>query len=292
MNRQSSPFADLSSALADTAAAISPHIVEVQSHRSLASGFFWREGLVVTPDETLAEDGKIEVELADGTVLDATLVGRDPATDVALLRVEGAKAEAIAFGSDAVRPGALALIVAAAESAPLVALGVVAALGPAWLSMRGGTIDARIEMDVRLRRRAEGGLAVDGGGLAFGMAVRGPRGRTLIIPAATIDRVAGQLADHGRVAVAYLGAGLKDVPLDDGGSGAMVMTLDRDGPAAAAGLQQGDIILSWEGKRIAHVGALLRTLRATPIGSKVTMGLQRGGARIELGITIGDRPAR
>src|SRR3546814_6084738 len=96
--------------------------------------------------------------------------------------------------------------------------------------MRVGSIDARIEMDVvRLRRGAEGGLAIDGSGQAFGMAVRGPRGRTLIIPAATIDRVAGQLADHGRVPVAYLGAGLKDVPLDDGGSGAMIMTLDRAG---------------------------------------------------------------
>ncbi len=181
---------------------------------------------------------------------------------------------------------------AAAESAPLVAFGVIAAVGPAWQSMRGGSIDARIEMDLRLRRRAEGGLAIDGGGQAFGMAVRGPRGRTLIIPAATIDRVAGQLAEHGRVPVAYLGAGLKDVPLDDGGNGAMVMTLDRDGPAAAAGLQQGDIILSWAGKRMPHVGALLRALRATPIGSKVTLGLRRGGARLELDITIGDRPAR
>src|SRR3546814_3388857 len=131
MARQSSPFADLSSALADAVATTSPHIVEVQSHRSLASGFFWREGLIVTPDETLAEDGKIEVELADGTVLDATLVGRDPATDVALLRVEGATAEAVTFGSDTIRSGALALIVAAAESAPLVAFGVIAAVGPA-----------------------------------------------------------------------------------------------------------------------------------------------------------------
>jgi S1-C subfamily serine protease len=86
----------------------------------LASGFFWREGLIVTPDETLAEEDKIEVELADGTVLDAKLVGRDPATDVALLRTEGAKAGAVAFGPDAVPPGSLALIVAAAESAPLV----------------------------------------------------------------------------------------------------------------------------------------------------------------------------
>jgi len=192
----------------------------------------------------------------------------------------------------AVRPGALALIVAAAESAPLVAFGGIATVGPAWQSMRGGTIDARIELDLRLRRRAEGGLAVAGEGGAFGMAVRGPRGRTLVIPMATIDRIAAQLLEHGRVPVAYLGAGLKDVPLDDGGHGGMVMTLDREGPAARAGLHQGDIILSWAGHRLPHVGALLRTLRATPVGSEVTLLLRRGGESLEVKVTIGDRPER
>jgi S1-C subfamily serine protease len=292
MASQSSPFHDFSSALADAVAATSPHVVEVQSHGSLASGFFWRDGLIVTPDETLAEEGKIKVELANGTVLDAKLVGRDPATDIALLRADGASAEPVAFGPVSIRPASLALLVAAAESAPLIAFGVIAAVGPAWQSMRGGSIDARIEMDVRLRHRGEGGLAIDGSGQAFGMAVRGPRGRTLIIPAATIDRVADQLAKHGRVPVAYLGAGLKDVPLDDGGSGAMVMTLDRDGPAAASGLQQGDIIVSWASKRMLHVGALLQALRAAPVGSTVALGLRRGGSPVELGITIGDRPAK
>lgn len=292
MAAQPSPVADLSSALAGMVAATSPQIVEVQSHRSLASGFLWRDGLIVTPDETLAEEGEIEIELCDGTVLGADLVGRDPATDIALLRVEGGKGEVAAFGSEPVRPGGLALIVAAAESAPLASFGMIAAVGPAWQSMRGGMIDRRIEMDIRLRRRAEGGLALDGSGRAFGMAVRGPRGRTLIIPAATIDRVAGQLAEHGRVPVAYLGAALKDVPLGEGGRGAMVMTLDRDGPAAVGGLQQGDIILSWAGKRMPDVGSLLRALRATTVGSVVTLGLRRGGSPLELAITIGDRPAK
>lgn len=290
MASQSSPFAELSSALVDMAATAAPHVVEVQSHRALASGFLWREGLVVTPDETLAEDGKIEVELADGSVLEAKLVGRDPATDIALLRVNGASAEAVTFTIDRVRPGALALIVAAAESAPLVAFGAIAAVGPAWQSMRGGTIDARIEMDLRLRSRAEGGIAINADGHAIGMAVRGPRGRTLIIPAVTIDRIAGQLAQHGRAPIAYLGAGLQDVPLEAGGSGVMVMTLDHTGPAAAGGLQQGDIILAWTGRPVAHLGTLLRLLRATPVGTSVTLALRRGGSPLELSITIGDRP--
>jgi S1-C subfamily serine protease len=172
----------------------------------------------------------------------------------------------------------------------LIAFGGIAAVGAAWQSMRGGTIDARIELDLRLRRRAEGGLAVDSTGSAFGMAVRGPRGRTLVIPAATIDRVARQLLAHGRVQIAYLGVGLKDVPLDDGGHGAMVMTIDRESPAARAGLHQGDIILSWAGQRMPHVGALLRTLRATPIGTEVMLGVRRGGAPLEVAVTIGDRP--
>jgi S1-C subfamily serine protease len=292
MTTTASSFAELSASLADLAATTTPSIVEVQSHRSLASGFAWRDGLVITPDETLADEGSIEIEESDGTVRSATLIGRDAATDIALLRVEGLTAPVTPLASLAVRPGALALIVTAADSAPLIAFGGIAAVGPAWQSMRGGTIDTRIEVDLRLRRRAEGGLAVDGAGGAFGMAVRGPRGRTLIIPATTIERVAVQLLEHGRVPVAYLGVGLKDVALDDGGHGGMVMTLDRDGPATRAGLHQGDIILSWAGDRVKHVGALLQTLRATPVGAEIVLGLRRGGTSVDVNVTIGDRPDR
>jgi len=292
MTTTASSFAELSASLADLAAASTPSVVEVQSHHSLASGFVWRDELVITPDETLADEGTIEIEESDGTVRSATLLGRDAATDVALLRATGLKAPVATLASVAVRPGALVLVVAATESAPLIAFGGIAAVGSTWQSMRGGTIDARIELDLRLRRRAEGGLAIDGAGGAFGMAVRGPRGRTLVIPAATIERIAAQLLEHGRVPVAYLGAGLKDVPLDDGGHGSMVMTLDRDGPAARAGLHQGDIVLSWAGRRMPHVGALLQTLRATPVGSEVTLLIRRGGASQEVNVTIGDRPER
>lgn len=286
-------FADLSNSLADLVARTAPHVVEVESRRSLASGFIWRDGFVVTPDETLAEQGAVRIGKADGTVLDAQVAGRDAATDVAVLRVAGLTAPPVTFAIAPVRPGALALIVGAAESASLVIYGMVAAVGPAWQSMRGGTIDSRLELDLRLRRRAEGGLALGSDGAAFGMAVRGPRGRTLVIPAATIERVAGALAARGRVPVAYLGAGLRDVPVDgDTGRGAMVMSVDADGPAAAAGIDQGDIVLSWNDVRQRHVGMLLRTLRATPVGTAVTLGVRRAGAIRDVVVTIGDRPER
>lgn len=288
-------FADLSNSLADLVAQTAPHVVEVESRRSLASGFVWRDGFVVTPDETLAEEGAVRIETADGKVLDAEVVGRDAATDVALLRVAGLTETPAAFDTQPVRPGALTLIVGAAESVPLVAHGMVAVVGPGWQSMRGGTIDARLELDLslRLRRRAEGSLALGGNGAAFGMAVRGPRGRTLVIPAATIERIASALAANGRVPIAYLGAGLRDVLVgDDRGRGAMVMSVDPHGPAASAGIDQGDIVLSWNGVRQPHVGMLLTTLRATPVGAAVTLEVRRAGSTRDVIVTIGDRPER
>ena len=286
-------FAELSNNLADLVARFVPHVVEVESRRSLANGFVWRDGLVVTPDETLAEEGAVRIETADGTVLDAEVVGRDAATDIALLRVAGLTKASAPFATQVVRPGALALIVGAAESAPIVAHGMVAVVGPSWQSMRGGMIDVRLELDLRLRRRAEGSLALSGEGAAFGMAVRGPRGRTLVIPAATIERIAGALAANGRVPVAYLGAGLRDVIVgDDRGRGAMVMSVDHHGPAASAGIDQGDIVLSWNGVRQRHVGMLLQTLRATPVGAAVTLEVRRAAATRDVLVTIGDRPER
>src|SRR5262245_50714983 len=165
-------------------------VVSVHSHRSRASGFVWRKGLVVTADEALAEEGEIAVVLPGGATKKATLAGRDPSTNVALLRVEGADAAPALFDTAAVKPGALALVVGAREGEALVAFGIVSLAGPKWRSLRGGEIDARIELGLSLSRAAEGGLVIDTSGRTIGMAVFGPRRRVLVIPSATIDKVA------------------------------------------------------------------------------------------------------
>ena len=124
--------------------------------------------------------------------------------------------------------------------------------------MRGGEIDARVELDISLRRAAEGGLALDAAGQAFGMTVFGPRRLVLVIPAATIERVAGKLQTHGRIARGS-GLGLQSAKLDsDGGVAAMVMSVDPTGPGAAAGVRQGDLVVKWNGERIRDVRTLLR----------------------------------
>ena len=283
----SSPLSSLSSALADVVARTAPSVVSVHSHRARATGFVWKPGLIVTADEALADEGQVEIGLADGGRAAATIVGRDHTTDIALLRAEIAT-PSVKLAAIVPPLGALAIVVATNRETPSAALGMVAASGAGWRSLRGGEIDARIELDVRLRESQQGGLALDASGQAFGMAVLGPR-RVLVIPTATIERVAAQLESRGRIARGYLGLGLQPVRLDDG-IGAMVMNVDNAGPSAAAGIRQGDVIVAVNDQKLSGVRALSRSLGPASVGTVVDVAARRGGEPVSFKVTIGERP--
>nr|WP_224741184.1 S1C family serine protease [Bradyrhizobium sp. 2S1]MCK7667589.1 S1C family serine protease [Bradyrhizobium sp. 2S1] len=280
-------LASLSSALSETIARAAPAIVSVHSHRARASGFVWKTGLVVTADEALADEGEVEIQFADGSRRPATVTGRDHTTDVALLRVGGDVAP-IKLSTEIPALGSLAVIVAADRGAPSARLGMVSLSGAPWRSLRGGEIDARIELDVRLRHSQQGGLVLNAAGEPFGMAVLGPR-RVLTIPAATIERVATQLEKSGRIARGYLGVGLQPVRLDDG-LGAMVMNVDKAGPSAAAGIRQGDVIVAVNGEKLSGVRALSRGLGPQSVGTVVELTVHRGGEPLNVKVTVGERP--
>lgn len=285
------PLQQFSEALAKTVAQAAQRIVAVHAPHSRSSGFFWRPGLIVTADEALAEDGEFSVILPGGETVAARLAGRDPSTDIALLRVDRADIQAPPLVSPAISVGALALAVGAEGGAPIAAMGIVAVAGEAWRSLRGGEIDARVELDLSLRRSGEGGLALDASGGAFGMVVFGPRRRVLVIPAATIERVAPKLATHGRIARGYLGLGLRTTKLDgESGTGVIVMNVEANGPGAAAGVRQGDIIVQWDGRPIRDVRALLRALGPDSVGRTVKLSLARAGEPMEVALTLGERP--
>ena len=182
----------------------------------------------------------------------------------------------------------MSVVVATNRETPSAALGMVSASGKGWRSLRGGDIDARIELDVRLRPSQEGGLALDASGEAFGMAVLGPR-RVLVIPTATIERVAAQLEARGRIARGYLGLGLQPVRLDDG-VGAMVMNVDKAGPSAAAGIRQGDVIVAVNDQKLSGMRALSRTLGPASVGAMVDVAVRRGGEPVSFKVTVGERP--
>lgn len=281
------PLSSLSSALADIVARTAPSVVSVHSQRSRATGFAWKPGLIVTADEALADEGAVEIGLADGSTAAATIAGRDHTTDIALLRVDAAVAP-VKLAATVPPLGALSVVVATNRETPSAALGMVSASGKSWRSLRGGDIDARIELDVRLHGSQQGGLALDASGEAFGMAVLGPR-RVLVIPATTIERVAAQLEARGRIARGYLGLGLQPVRLDDG-VGAMVMNVDKAGPSAAAGIRQGDVIVAVNGQKLSGVRALARTLGPSSVGTVVDVAVRRGGEPASFKVTVVERP--
>jgi S1-C subfamily serine protease len=281
----------VSGGLEAAVANVADGLVSVLSHRMQASGFVWRSGLIVTSDEGLADEGDVQVVLPGGDSVAAQIAGRDPSTAIALLKVERADVEPVPLAASVPSAGALVLAVGADGGAPTVALGVVSVSKGAWQSMRGGDIDARIEIDARVRRTAEGGVVVNAAAQAIGMTVFGPRRRVLVIPAATIERVAAKLTTHGRIPRGYLGLGLQPVTIEGGGAGVMVMSVDPKGPGAVADIHQGDVLVSYDGKPVGRLQPLLRSLGPDSIGKRIAIELRRGGQSLQATLQIGERPA-
>ena len=288
-------FSDHSAALVERAAV---SIVAVDGGRLSSSGIHWRSGVVVTAEEVLEQDDNIRLTLPGGRQVEASLAGRDPTTDVAVLRFQPDGLPAATTSDAPVRPGNVVLSIGNHDGAALAALGIVAFAGGAWHSMRGGTIDSLIRLDLALSPMAEGGALVDVGGGVIGMTVLGPRRRALAIPHSTIDRVVDQLLAKGRVFRGYLGAGLQSLKHErsSGGlqslhpQGVLVVSIDPNGPSARAGMHVGDIVATWDGKPIDRVREVMCLLGPETVRSTVDLGLIRAGSPAALKIVVGERP--
>jgi S1-C subfamily serine protease len=264
-----------------------------------SSGIHWRSGVIIAAEEALERDENIKLTLPGGRVANASLAGRDPTTDVAVLRFQPDGLPVATTAEAPLRAGQVVLAVGNHEGAPLAALGIVALAGGAWHSVRGGTIDRLIRLDLTLSPAAEGGALVDLQGRVIGMTVLGPRRRALSIPSSTIDRAVDQLLARGQVFRGYLGAGLQPMkqerPSDgpqasDSRRGVLVVSIDPNGPSARAGILVGDIVTAWNGQPIERVREIMRLLGPESIGSTVDLGLIRGGAPTALRVVIGERP--
>lgn len=297
------PLSLLSTHLANAVAAVAGSVVTVLGRgRASSSGFVWRSGVVVTASDALEHDQDIVVILGEATRVAATLAGRDPSTDIAVLKIDQTATPVVAApGSRPLRAGELVLSIGRRSEGPIARLGVVAVAGGPWQSLRGGRIDRTIRLDRRIHASEEGGALIDADGGWIGMTVSGPRGAALAIPAETIERVAAQLLAHGRIARGYLGLGLQPVRLTDAlvralspseRRGVIVVNADSDGPGPRAGVLIGDIIVSWNGDRVHTVREVFRRLGPDAVGSEVILGIIRGGEPRTLTIKITERPAR
>ncbi|MER9019511.1 S1C family serine protease [Mesorhizobium sp. M0898] len=278
-----------SDAIADIAAAAAPATASFATHHRTSTAFHWRDGYFVTAEEAVEAGEEIELTFSSGEAVKAELVGRDPSTGTAVLKPAGAPAAPALVKADAVRPGNLVVVAGNSDGTSLATLGTVGEVGPAWRSMRGGTIDRRINLAVNAGGRFEGGPVLDAKGGLIGMLLFGPRRRALVMPYETIERAVTTLREKGHVARGYLGAGLHPVRNGDT-QGAMVMSLDDNGPAKSAGLSLGDIIVSWNAETVHGPRELIRKLGPDSAGALVTLGVVRGGENREVSLTIGEKP--
>ena len=265
------------------------------------SGVVWDGETVVTTSRAVEREEPIRVtagdEMGDDRTLGASLAGRDPGTDLAVLRVEG---EGLIrpnwTDTDGLNIGAFVLIIGRPEGVQA-SLGIVSALGGEWRTRSGGRVDRRLETDALPFSGFSGGALVDVEGSVLGVnssAFR--RGGSVTLPTVTVRRVVGELLEHGRVRRGFLGVGGQPVRLPEGvreatgaHAGLLVLSVAPDSPAADAGLVLGDTVVTFDGEGIHQPAHLLALLDETRISKTVPVTLVRGGEVRELSVTVGER---
>jgi S1-C subfamily serine protease len=299
MTDQPDFLAQFSNALSARAEAAKSAVVAIRlPHGRHITGMLWHSGIVVASEQSLPRKDDFEIVAPDGAVVSAKLAGRDPSTNTAILRPDGPIAAPSIRAGEA-RIGAIALAIGADGTGGASArLGLVNLAGPEWHSSRGGRIDRRIVLDIRLAHREEGGPVFDAAGGTLGMSTFGPGGQVIAIPTATIERVVPQLLKDGHIARGWLGVALQAVAVPDAlretadqSSGLMVMSVIDDGPAAQAGILPGDIILSVDGTSAVRFRKIARHFGADSIGRKADLRLIRSGAVMTVQTTIAERSA-
>ena len=298
-NQTPDALTELSNALAARAATAARLVASIHTRRSRPlSGTLWRPDVIVASDQVFPKTEAAEIVLSDGRRIAAKVAGRDRGTNLVALRLE-APLETNQLPAVEPQLGGLVLALGAEPNgAPLVRLAVVRSLGPAWHSLAGGHIDRRITLDFLIAPTEEGGPVLDAAGNLLGMSTAGPGGRALVIPAATVERVLDPLLRTGRVDRGWLGVALHPVALPDAvkteagqDRGLMVMRVAPGGPAAAAGVMSGDILVAIGGNPASRPRELAGHLGPDSIGKAVELQIVRSGALQKLTATITPRPA-
>jgi S1-C subfamily serine protease len=268
-----------------------------------ASGIVWRKGIVVAADHTIRRDEDIVVTLSDGSRASATLAGRDPTTDLAVLKLEGGSAAAAKIDdATTLKAGHLVLALGRPGAALTASLGLVSLVGGEWRTWRGGTIDEYILLDVAIHDGFSGGPLIDVSGNVVGVNTSGlARGRAMTVPVRTVNRIVDQLLAKGRIARGYLGLAMQPVrlPADLASSLAVpdaqaliIVSVEPGGPGAEAGALLGDVVVSANGQAVRDPRDLLATLGPDSIGSTLRARVIRGGVPRDLEIKVRERSAR
>ncbi|HLK32806.1 MAG TPA: trypsin-like peptidase domain-containing protein [Terriglobales bacterium] len=298
-------WAEFSEDLARVAESVGQSVVALQPADAHAcSGVLWQKAVVVTANHSTRND-QLAVILPDGKSASARIKGRDPSTDLAIFTIEAEGEPAISPRGDAaaLRVGHLVLALARTRRGNLTASsGIISGLMGAWQTWQGGQIDRFIRPDLTLYRGYSGGPLVNAKGEIVGINTAGlRRGTPITIPASTVSRVVEEVLAKGHVERPYLGVALQPVSLPEElrtrlsiGSrhGLLLVHVESDGPAAAAGLMLGDMVIEIGGKPIPHTYNLRALMATERVGERVALGIVRSNERKAISVTLGDRFGR
>jgi S1-C subfamily serine protease len=295
----SSVLASLSEALAAAVNNAGPAVVRVDARRRVpASGIVWStDGVIATANHVVRHEDNIAVGLAGGQAARAVLVGRDPSTDVAVLRVQETDMPVADRAADGYQVGHLALALGRPGRTVQATLGIISALGDKWRTGMGGQIDRFLQTDVVMYPGFSGGPLVDAAGRVLGLNTSAlMRGASLTIPVPTIDRIVEAILAHGRMRRAYLGVSTQAVRLPaaiqqelDQETGLLIVSVEPDSPADQGGLVLGDSMVALDDVPVRHHDDLLARLTGDQVGQKVSIRIVRGGELHSRDVVLGER---
>jgi S1-C subfamily serine protease len=300
----------VSDELAGVAEQVGRSVARVEARRRLpASGVAWGDDLIVTAHHIVEREESIRIGTADGNTLEASLIGRDPGTDIAVLRVKSGALPAVQWAdADSLKVGHLVLALGRPMQQVQATLGVVSAIGSfnpeegrgrrerRWAE-RTGRLDHFIQTDVTMYPGFSGGPLVDAAGQVRGINTSGfMRGISLTIPTQAIRSVVDQLVKHGKVKQGYIGVGLQPARLPEAlakqlnqETALLLLSVEPGSPADQAGLVLGDVIVRFNNVPTENVEELLSGLRGELIGQEIPITLVRAGQVHDLKIVVAER---
>ncbi len=280
-----------------------PQIPGNQARRiALGSGFIVDpSGYVVTNSHVIGDAGKVEVTLQDNSKYTAKIVGRDPKTDIAVLKIKADKPlPFVTFGdSGAAQVGDWVMAVGNPFGlGGTVTTGIISARGR---DIHSGPFDDFLQIDAPINRGNSGGptFNLEGQVIGINTAIYSPNGGSVgigfAVPSNLAKTVVAQLEEHGKVSRGWLGVQIQEVTPAiaaslglHGEQGALVAVVTSDSPGAKAGLKQGDVILSFNGNEVNHLRDLPRLVAATAPDTHATMSVWRNGQTVQLQATVGE----
>jgi S1-C subfamily serine protease len=295
------PLTALSDTLAEAAAKGGAGTVLVDARRRHpASGIAFASDLVLTADHVVERDDDLHVILPDGSLLNASIAGRDPGSDLALLRLAGSGLAVAEKAASEARVGQLALAIGRPGPAGIQAsLGVVSAVIGPIRTGRGGMLERALRTDAVPYPGFSGGPLVDSAGRVLGLNTSGLwQGELLTIPSALAWSIASVLAEHGRVKHGYLGVRSQPTAIPpaqrqalgrEQAGGLLLVMVESSSPAEKGGLLVGDILVGLGSQPVSDPDDLVTRLSGSLVGQETTIEVLRGGQPKTLKVIIGER---